>query len=101
MSKIKSIPNNWKLLEFGEFAERKSNKHNPKTADTGMRCLELEHFEQGTGKIIGFVDSLNQASIKNVFGKGEVLFGKLRPYLKKYWFTEFEGVCSSEVWVLT
>src|SRR5690606_40016161 len=30
----------------------------------------------------------------------DVLFGKLRPYLKKYYQPNFDGVCSSEIWVL-
>ncbi len=29
-----------------------------------------------------------------------MLFGKLRPYLKKYYLVDFDGVCSSEIWVL-
>jgi type I restriction enzyme S subunit len=37
--------------------------------------------------------------MKNIFKTGDILFGKLRPYLRKYWFAKFDGVCSSEVWV--
>ncbi len=48
---------------------------------------------------MGFTDSINQNSIKNRFHEGNILFGKLRPYLKKYYFPTFEGVCSSEIWV--
>ena len=29
-----------------------------------------------------------------------MLFGKLRPYLRKYYQPNFEGVCSTEIWVL-
>ena len=42
----------------------------------------------------------NKKNTKNKFKKGQVLFGKLRPYLQKYWLAEYDGVCSSEVWVL-
>ena len=87
-------------LEFGEIAELRKEKFNPLTSNENRRCLELEHFEQNTGKIIGWINSSEQKSIKNVFYKGDVLFGKLRPYLCKYWLAEFDGVCSSEVWVL-
>lgn len=91
---------NLKKIEFGEIAELRKEKFNPEKSTEIKPCLELEHFEQVTGKINGFVPSLNQKSIKNVFYKGDVLFGKLRPYLRKYWLAEFDGVCSSEVWVL-
>jgi len=91
---------NLKKIEFGEIAELRKEKFNPETSTEIKPCLELEHFEQVTGKINGFVPSSEQKSIKNVFYKGDVLFGKLRPYLRKYWLAEFDGVCSSEVWVL-
>jgi type I restriction enzyme, S subunit len=93
------IPEDWEIIEFGEFAERGKNQYVPKLNEN-LKCLELEHFEQGTGNILGYVNSSEQKSNKNKFVEGQVLFGKLRPYLKKYWLTEFEGVCSSEVWVL-
>jgi type I restriction enzyme S subunit len=60
----------------------------------------LEHISQVSGKIIGEIKSSQQNSSKNIFKPGNVLFGKLRPYLKKFAFCEFEGVCSSEIWVL-
>ena len=91
---------NLKKIEFGEIAELRKEKFNPETSTEIKPCLELEHFEQVTGKINGFVPSSEQKSIKNVFYRGDVLFGKLRPYLRKYWLAEFDGVCSSEVWVL-
>lgn len=88
-------------IEFGEIAELRREKFNPSSNNISLPCLELEHFEQESGRINGWVSSSKQKSIKNVFYKGDVLFGKLRPYLKKYWLAEFDGVCSSEVWVLT
>ena len=91
---------NFRLLEFGQIAEIRKEKVNPFNSNNDYRCIELEHLEQNTGKINGWVSSLNQKSIKNVFRTDDVLFGKLRPYLKKYWLADFEGVCSSEIWVL-
>ncbi len=35
-----------------------------------------------------------------MFQKGDVLFGKLRPYLSKFLMAEFDGVCTTEIWVL-
>jgi type I restriction enzyme S subunit len=93
------FPSDWEIMEFGEFAEVTKGKYNP-VENGNMKCLELEHFEQGTGAINGWTNSVEQKSIKNKFVKGQVLFGKLRPYLQKYWFTDFDGVCSSEIWVL-
>lgn len=91
---------NLRKIEFGEIAELRKEKFNPVTSNETKPCLELEYFEQVSGKINGYVSSSEQKSIKNVFYKGDVLFGKLRPYLRKYWLAAFDGVCSSEVWVL-
>lgn len=86
--------------EFGQIAEQRKEKFNPISSSENRKCVELEHIEQETGKLLGNTFSNQQKSIKNVFYKGDVLFGKLRPYLKKYWFADFDGVCSSEIWVL-
>lgn len=93
------IPEGWSIKEFGKFASISKSKYTP-SADEDRHCIELEHIDQDTGNINGFISSANQRSTKNAFRKGQVLFGKLRPYLRKYWLAAFDGVCSSEVWVL-
>ena len=90
----------WNTVEFGNIATLSVRKFNPKKEESNFDCIELEHIDQGTGRLLGAINSSTQASTKNVFQKGQVLFGKLRPYLKKYWLATFEGVCSSEIWVL-
>ncbi len=42
--------------------------------------------------------STTQSSIKTAARSGDVLFGKLRPYLRKFAFAEQDIVCSSEIW---
>jgi restriction endonuclease S subunit len=59
--------------------------------------IELEDIEQGTGKIIGFRDTLEVSSDVTVFKNGDVLFGKLRPYLAKYWLADRNGKCTGEI----
>ncbi|MDD4428476.1 MAG: restriction endonuclease subunit S [Paludibacter sp.] len=98
-SPLGKIPKDWHELEFGAFVDIDKSKYNPVEYEN-VRCLELEHFNQGDGTINGWTNSSEQKSTKNKFEKGQVLFGKLRPYLQKYWQAEFDGVCSSEVWVL-
>lgn len=90
----------WKNYELKELVTLSKEKYNPKKEKENVPCIELEHLESNTGKLIGYTDSLSQESIKNKFYAGNVLYGKLRPYLKKYYFPNFDGVCSSEIWVL-
>jgi type I restriction enzyme S subunit len=96
----KDIPNDWQILDFGEFATRSKAKFDPKKSDISLQCVELEHIEPETGQILGTVSTESQKSIKNLFQSGQILFGKLRPYLRKWAQPDFEGACSSEIWVL-
>lgn len=89
----------WVEKELGEICTISKKKYNPLKDKENCKCIELEHISQNSGIILGYCDSREQKSIKNRFEIGDVLFGKLRPYLRKYWKAEFEGVCSSEVWV--
>ncbi|AZA60079.1 restriction endonuclease subunit S [Chryseobacterium indoltheticum] len=111
---IRNFPNkrNVPKLRFSEFTDEweenyisevissKSKKYNPETNDVNYPSIELESLSQDSGELLSTFDSKNQKSIKNVFNSGDVLFGKLRPYLKKYYLVDFDGVCSSEIWVL-
>jgi type I restriction enzyme S subunit len=90
----------WEAALIGERINEKSAKFNPDKQSYFMKCIELEHLSQNTGELLGHTDTSTSKSIKNKFEKGDVLFGKLRPYLKKYLKAPFSGVCSTEIWVL-
>ncbi|CAC9587051.1 Type I restriction-modification system, specificity subunit S [uncultured Gammaproteobacteria bacterium] len=94
------IPDDWSKLELNDIFNISSKKFNPIVSSENKKCIELEHLSQNTGVLLGFTNSKEQLSIKNIFTKGQILYGKLRPYLRKYWQSEFSGVCSSEIWVL-
>lgn len=94
-----NVPQGWNFSEFGTFAFLAKDKYEP-DANEHKRCIELEHIEKETGKLISVSDSSTHTSVKNKFAINDVLFGKLRPYLKKYYKPAFEGVCSTEIWVL-
>ena len=83
---------------FSELAQRRKEKYSP-SSGIEYPCIELEHIEQTTGKILGNASSITQNSIKTVVKTGDILFGKLRPYLRKFAFAEQDMVCSSEIWV--
>ena len=106
--KVGNVPNlrfpsffgEWEVKKLGEVATNKSEKYNPVNKTQFIKCIEMEHLATDTGQLLGYTNGSTSGSIKNVFNKGDVLFGKLRPYLKKYLQAPFDGVCSSEIWVL-
>ena len=98
-SAVGIIPQEWRIFDFGDIAYVSKKKYTP-TKSSHIACVELEHISQGDGVLLGYTEAGLQKSTKNIFKKGCILFGKLRPYLRKYWLAPFDGVCSSEIWVL-
>ena len=87
-----------KFINFSDLVSLSKSKIDPK--DSGEeKYIGLEHIEQETSRLIGIGSSLDTTSIKSSFKKGNILFGKLRPYLRKYWKAEFDGVCTTEIFV--
>jgi len=99
--RFKKYCNYWIAEQVKDVISNRSTKYNPALEKGDFPCIELEHLSQITGEILGTVSSLKQKSIKNKFNANNILFGKLRPYLKKFANPNFEGVCSSEIWVLS
>ncbi len=91
----------WEEAVIGDVITQKPEKFDPAKSEINFQCIELEHLSQATSELLGYTDALKQKSIKSKFQKGDVLFGKLRPYLRKFLKAPFDGVCSTEIWVLT
>lgn len=75
-------------------------------ADSDKPYVGLENIESGTGRLISSANSQAQDgdfalaigdSLSAVFETGDILFGKLRPYLAKAWIASFDGRCSTEL----
>jgi type I restriction enzyme S subunit len=63
--------------------------------------VALEHVESEGGKLLpGFEPEVKAAGTEVVFRRGDVLFGKLRPYLAKVLAADFDGCASGEFLVL-
>jgi len=90
----------WFPKTFGDFVVKVKESHNPLKSTNDWPCIELESLGQGNGQILQTFRAKDLQSIKTKFQSGDVLFGKLRPYLKKYALVDFKGVCTSEIWVL-
>ncbi|WP_422138906.1 restriction endonuclease subunit S [Endozoicomonas sp. ALC020] len=89
----------WQTVGFGDVVSISSKKYNPSKSSECFTCIELEHITKDTGRLIGAAKASDLASIKNHFSAGSVIFGKLRPYLRKFARPSFDGVCSTEIWV--
>ena len=79
-----------------------SDTVNPKLEEGKTILIGLENIESETGNIIGSIERRYDEirSIKRIFKKGDILFGKLRPALNKVAYIEFDGICSTDILVL-
>jgi restriction endonuclease S subunit len=89
----------WEAVEFGDIAFIRNTKVIPWSMPAGTRCVELEAIDHGSGRLLMSVEATGLSS-KYRFKRGDVLFGRLRAYLRKYWLATFDGVCSTEIWPL-
>lgn len=61
--------------------------------------LGLEHLASGHPALVGCGTESDVRSSKAEFQKGDVLFGKLRPYLRKSVLANADGICSTDILV--
>ena len=86
----------WRLRRISECAGQRTEKVTPTAVDT-RPYVALEHLAQGRPAILGWSSAGSATSAKTVFFAGDVLFGKLRPNLKKAAAARFDGVCSTDI----
>ncbi len=83
----------WTYKKFGEVC----SYHKEQGSFQNLPYVGMEHMESCTGKLLGTISSNSVLSSSFKFNKGEILYGRLRPYLKKVYVAEFDGCCSTEV----
>ncbi|WP_324459171.1 restriction endonuclease subunit S [Mesotoga prima] len=100
-TEIGIIPEDWEVKQLGSFTHIRSRRVLPTNVDPETICIELEHIGQGNGRLCAYSKAVESESSKFLFFSGDILFGRLRPYLKKFWFAKQNGICSTEIWPLT
>lgn len=86
----------WILHTFSDIAERVSA-----SGKSGLLPgIEFEDIISGQGELNKNVYEKKCIKSGNMFKKDDVLFGKLRPYLKNILLATFEGVAIGDFWVL-
>lgn len=90
----------WKIHKLDELCTPSKKRIDPKISQQVYKCVELEHIGQESGRLLGYAFTDELKSQKTLFNAGDTLFGKLRPYLKKFLFASFDGCCTTEIWAL-
>lgn len=87
------------MLPLGEVV--KPTRPRVKPADRAdLPFIGMEHVEAHSMRLLGTVPAGSMKSSAVHFKPGDVLYGRLRPYLNKVYRPSFEGLCSAEFIVL-
>ncbi len=89
----------WEEKKIGSILKPIKEKFDPTTKkQSDIPYIGLEHM--GRSKGITETGSVSEVkSLKTVFKRGDILYGKLRPYLNKHDIAQFSGVCSTDILV--
>ncbi len=93
------MPQNWKTYKLGDVGQLIKESIDPINADD-VPYLGLEHIGQGNFQLDGIGNSSDVTSNKYKFINGDILYGKLRPYFKKVYQPPFDGICSTDIFVI-
>lgn len=95
---IEPLPPGWENYQFGDVCNRVKDSYKPvEGGDTPY--VGLEHLAKGFPTLVGRGKESDIKSSKTAFKAGDILFGKLRPYLRKGAQTDFDGISSTDILV--
>ncbi|XKZ88278.1 hypothetical protein ABFU51_16020 [Xanthomonas campestris pv. raphani] len=92
------IPVTWEWARLGEITNFGITVKKEEIPEDAW-VLDLEDIEKDTSKLLqkACLKERNSLSDKNIFTKGDVLYGKLRPYLNKVLVADEDGFCTTEI----
>ena len=102
-TEIGEIPEEWEVCRLLDVAHVVEGLVDPTQAE--YRTLSLiapNHIESGTGRILNLETAEDQRAIsgKYEFMPRDVLYSKIRPYLRKVAYASFRGLCSADMYAL-
>jgi type I restriction enzyme S subunit len=100
-SELGEIPEGWRVATLGEVAEHPRRVVQPESILPNTPYIALEHMPRRSIALSEWGTGDGLESNKFRFKKGEILFGKLRPYFHKVGIAPVDGVCSTNIVVVT
>lgn len=94
-----AIPEKWKWCTLGSIAVYGGrNQVAAEDIPSGSWILDLEDIEKNTGRLLKKKRDVSVSSNKTSFKKGDVLYGKLRPYLNKAILADENGFSQQKLY---
>jgi len=99
-SELGPIPEGWEARQMRDIAEEVRRSVKPEEVDSETPYLGLAHLPQKSIALSDWDTAKEAGSTKLAFKKGEILFGKIRPYLHKVAVAPVAGICSTDTIVI-
>jgi type I restriction enzyme, S subunit len=97
------IPEDWDVRPLLSAVHIANGQVNPKLDPyKSMILVAPDHIERASGRLLDKQTAAEQRAIsgKYVFGEGDIVYSKIRPYLQKVILAEFSGLCSADMYPL-
>lgn len=94
------LPQGWEWVRLVEICDYNGRANiEPEFVAANTWLLDLEDIEKNTSRLLyrAKYSERQSKSTKSTFQKGDVLYGKLRPYLDKVLVADADGVCTTEI----
>jgi len=93
-------PFGWADGSLEDVARQVGSSINPESLDANTPYIGLEHMPRRSMALGNWGNANNVSSGKTSFKKGDLLFGKLRPYFHKVGIAPVDGICSTDIVVV-
>ncbi|HOF71455.1 MAG TPA: restriction endonuclease subunit S [Verrucomicrobiota bacterium] len=100
-SELGEMPKGWRVGTLGDVAVQARRGAKPEEIDPNTPYIALEHMPRRSIALSEWGTADGLESNKFEFKKDEILFGKLRPYFHKVGIAPVDGVCSTDIVVIT
>jgi type I restriction enzyme S subunit len=91
----------WTRARLCDLVSLPSGQVNPTVAPFhDMTLIAPDHIESGTGKLLGRYTAAEQGATsgKYLYDRGDVVYSKIRPYLRKAVLADAPGICSADMY---
>ncbi len=102
-SSLGRIPASWKVARLLDLVELPSGQVDPRWEPYSSWVLVApDHIQPGTGRLLKTSTAAEQGAISGKYGflPGDVIYSKIRPYLRKAVVADREGLCSADMYPL-
>jgi type I restriction enzyme, S subunit len=102
-TRLPGFHGDWEVRRLRALATIAQGQVDPRVMPyRSMPLIGPEHVESGTGRLLTRRTALEQGAIsgKYLFKKGDVVYGKINPYLRKAFLADFDGLCSADMYPL-